>query len=278
MFRFLYLILLSSSFLAISSLSAQTAEAYFKEANAKFQEQDFMGAKALYEKSLQLNPNNAKAHHNLGTIFYAFQQYEQALKQYGKAISLSPEDADPYISRGALFLGQRKYETALKDLDKAVDIAPASYAAYGLRGEAKQGLGKTTEACRDWQKALSLGHPQINQKLEQYCSESTNSKTVQDLVKEGNQYLDARNYSLAIESFRLAIIADANYAEAYYGRAVAYYGRQDFEHACADFQEAYRLGYKEAGTMLRDICNQDPEALDEEEEKGKSRKKTKRRK
>lgn len=56
---------------------------------------DLSAAESAYGRVLQLNPNNALAHFNLGTIFDAQRKYEDAIEAYTVALTLEPALGDP---------------------------------------------------------------------------------------------------------------------------------------------------------------------------------------
>jgi len=58
----------------------------------------------------------------------------------------------------------------------------------------------------------------------------------------------------AVSDFDEAVTLKPDYAEAYYNRGVAYYQLQQPERACADWQEASRLGFKQANAIISQYC------------------------
>lgn len=58
----------------------------------------------------------------------------------------------------------------------------------------------------------------------------------------------------AVSDFDEAITLKPDYAEAYYNRGVAYYQLQQPDRACADWQEASRLGFKQANEIISQYC------------------------
>lgn len=45
-----------------------------------------------WEQIIEIDPNNAKAHNNLGVAYEALERFEDALKEYKKAVKLEPEN------------------------------------------------------------------------------------------------------------------------------------------------------------------------------------------
>ena len=53
---------------------------------------------AAYQQAIQIDPNHAKAHNNLGTVYDRKGQLEQAIVAYQQAIQIDPNYADAYTN------------------------------------------------------------------------------------------------------------------------------------------------------------------------------------
>jgi tetratricopeptide (TPR) repeat protein len=53
------------------------------------------GAASAFKKALDLNPNHAMAHYNLGAVYDADKKYDEAIEEYRRALTLDPDLADP---------------------------------------------------------------------------------------------------------------------------------------------------------------------------------------
>jgi protein O-GlcNAc transferase len=56
----------------------------------------------LIQQSLELYPNNAAAHSNLGLALYALQRFDETLSSYDRALSVNPNNAEAYYNRGGV--------------------------------------------------------------------------------------------------------------------------------------------------------------------------------
>lgn len=262
---FIFLLFLQTT----SIVFAQSAEDLLKSGNQKFNQQNYLEAKKDYEQAIKINPNLAKAHHNLGNINYILQDYDLALNNFSQAIELSPNDSEPYVSRAAMLLSLKRFKEALQDLEKAISINPNSSGAFYIRGDLYFASNKKTEACQDWKKAFTLGHPQAIDKLQANCKgiveipkitkQDKNTKiksleTANDFFKIGGKQMEVRDYQGAIKAFNKAIELDEDYAEAYFGRAGAKFAKGDHDGACEDWKKSLALGYKKAKEMLEHGC------------------------
>ena len=86
---------------------------------------------AEYRKALELNDDNAAAHHKLGFLLYHVQDvYEEGLAHLLRAASLAPGDASVHYDLGMTWLHQRRFADAARHFAEAVRLAPE-----GIRGE-----------------------------------------------------------------------------------------------------------------------------------------------
>ena len=117
------------------------------------------------------------------------------------------------------------------------------------------------------------------------------SKTVEELIKKGDQNLTARKYKEALENFDKAAVLDPyspdvynyrgmtkyymndyqgalvdfnktielqpDYAEAYNLRGVVKGELNDEKGACADWEKSYELGFKYAFVLLKKFCQEE---------------------
>lgn len=109
----------------------------------------------LIKKALELNPEDAEAHNNLGYAWYRLGRYEGARSEHLAAVRLSPNFAAARANLGADLL-------ALGQIDEAVAIyralpPSARYAeAHDSLGTALMKLGRMDEAVREYQEAIGL--------------------------------------------------------------------------------------------------------------------------
>ena len=68
----------------------------------------------VYEKAININPNDTAAHNNLGLIYLKSGKHKEAIKHYMKALKLQPNDAMAYYSLGFTYYSLGKYKEAIK--------------------------------------------------------------------------------------------------------------------------------------------------------------------
>lgn len=83
-------------------------------------------AEAAYRRALQLNPDHALAHHNLGDILARRHQPEAALAALETARRLGIDGFELAFNRGRAALDANQYELAEQEFDRAVTIQPGN--------------------------------------------------------------------------------------------------------------------------------------------------------
>ena len=74
-------------------------------------------------KFIQLDPNDAMAYNNRGTVYDKLDEYRLAIQDYGKAIQLDPNNAVAYFNRGFVYDILGEYAKASADFAKACSLA-----------------------------------------------------------------------------------------------------------------------------------------------------------
>ncbi len=99
----------------------------------------------------------------LGYAYYHMEQYEEAISVYDRILNLYPNDPATLNSRGMAYQGLKKYEEALADHNLSLELRPNSPATLSNRGVAYQRLKKYEEAFADLNSALELrpGDPDV---------------------------------------------------------------------------------------------------------------------
>ena len=92
----------------MGNIQIQLDQNQIEQAVALYQAGNFEGARVIYEKVLQQEPNHHDALHLLGLVYFSLKNYQQALILITKAISIDPNQAPFHANLG----------NVLKDLDR----------------------------------------------------------------------------------------------------------------------------------------------------------------
>lgn len=142
-----------------------------------------------FSKALELDPNFAETHYNLGSLYEDLHDFERAATEYRlamlgglaaaynnlarlyilqkdyasavdlllKGLKLAEHDAEKYALRknlGWARLGQNRYREAKAELMTAIDLDGEQAPAYGLLAQVLEQLGEKAEALVAWENCL----------------------------------------------------------------------------------------------------------------------------
>jgi TolB-like protein/Flp pilus assembly protein TadD len=118
---------------------------------------DFPGAIAEYERAIQLNPNDATAHHWLANqALAATGQVEREIAEMKRALELDPLSLIINTNLGQAYIHARRYDEAIAQLRKTVEMDGGFYYARYTLGTALGLKGSIPEAIAEYQKAIAL--------------------------------------------------------------------------------------------------------------------------
>ena len=193
---------------------------YFFRGIAKYNLGDLRGAKADFEKSVQINPVFTSGYHYLGITESRFGNYDVALSNLQRAIDLRPGSEGLYFSRGVTYFLSQQFELAVADFDKYIRKQPKDPSAFLNRGASHLFLGDTLKAFNDYNKAI---------KLDRFDPEG--------YVRRGRLYAEQKDYDNAIADMDKAIELDTLNTFAYFNRAIMHYEKQDYRKAMNDLNK-----------------------------------------
>ncbi len=115
-----------------------TTDDYFLSAYQKYENKDYQGALADYNRAIAINPDDADAYYNRGILKESkLNDPRGALADFNRAITINPDYANAYYNRGILQERLDDPQGALADLNKALQINPQLANAYAGRGLVK---------------------------------------------------------------------------------------------------------------------------------------------
>ncbi|TWT47609.1 tetratricopeptide repeat protein [Botrimarina hoheduenensis] len=99
-------------------------------------------ARDLFRKTLDLNPEYAKAHSNLAALSVIDGEFEDALSEYRTAILIDPDLGVAHAGRGRVCHMLGKLDAALRHLDAAFLLNPNDSSIASARGDLLVDLGR----------------------------------------------------------------------------------------------------------------------------------------
>lgn len=208
----------------------------FEEAMALYYGGNFEGAKVIYVKLLQEDPNNCDALHLLGLADFSLKNYQNALISITKAISINPYHASFHSNLGNVFRKLGQNSKALESYDRAIRLDPNNATAYGNRGVVLQQEKRYSEALVSFNNSIKLdpSKPEVFNNFGNTLRDLGKFKEALALYDYGIKlnpnlpeiFLDRGNvlselglFSESVESYERAIYLRADFAEAHMNKA-----------------------------------------------------------
>jgi predicted O-linked N-acetylglucosamine transferase (SPINDLY family) len=177
-----------------------------------------------FHKALNIQPDYANAHYNLGNALQDLGKLDEAVASFHKALAIKPDYAKADSNLGVALQKLGKLDEAVASYRKAIALKPDYAEAHSNLGVALQKLGKLDEAVTSHRKALAINPD--------YAEAHNNLGFV--LYELGN--LDD-----AVDSYRKALSIKPNFANAHSNLLLTMSFMSCFDGA-AVFAEACRAG------------------------------------
>ena len=175
-------------------------------------------------KIIELNPDYAAAHYNLGNLLKDQGRCDDAEKEWRVAIRADPDYAAAHSNLGALLKDQGRYDDAEKEYREAIRADPDIAAAHSNLGNLLDNLKRYDEAEKEYRDAIRANPD--------YAAAHSNL---------GNLLKDQGRYDEAEKEYRDAIQADLDFAEAHGNLGLLFLEKERPEEAKKEFGIAKEL-------------------------------------
>jgi tetratricopeptide (TPR) repeat protein len=197
---------------------------YVRAAIAFLKAGDHKGAEQEYRKALELNPENVKAHTDLGYILLAKGMYKEGMLHVSEAIKLDPNNADAHYNLGLAMLYQTKPDQAIRYFSRAVQLKPDYAEAHLNLGVALANRERFDEAIKHYSMAL-----QVKPDYAEAYYNLGEALSRQDKLNE------------AAGHFFKALQLRGDYADAYYSLGIVFVRQGKSDEAIRSWLEALRI-------------------------------------
>lgn len=117
---------------------------------------DWTGAEREYQRPLELNSNDANAHHWYGVFLSWMGRHDEALQQLNCARELDPLSFMINANVGMVLYNARKYDRAIAELQKAFNLESEFVHTRSILGLTYLEKGRRDQAINECKKAASL--------------------------------------------------------------------------------------------------------------------------
>ena len=109
---------------------------YIDQGKAEYNRGNYDAAIYLFNKAVDLNPDNEYLYNDLGLCYVALGDMDLAIPEFSKAIELNSDCVEAYYNRGLAYFGQGRSGApdAISDFTKAIELDPDNVDAYYNRG------------------------------------------------------------------------------------------------------------------------------------------------
>ena len=212
------------NFNKVIEINPKDAMAYFNIGTIFSEKEEFDIAIKNYQKCLAINPDHAEAHDNMGSALKAQGNLTAAVEQFTQAINLKPNFAQAHYNLGVALQEQENFSESIKSYEKACQIKPNYFKAYLGIGNTLKEQGKVGAAIDSYEQAI---------KIKPDYAEAYNNMglALQDMGE-----LDA-----AIDSCEQAIKIKPSYAEAYSNMGLALQDKGELDTAMDSYEQAIKI-------------------------------------
>jgi protein O-mannosyl-transferase len=223
------------------------------------------------DQAISLKPKFTKAYYNRSCLYIETKKYKEALTDCDKTIELSPKFAYAYYNRGSAHYNLGNHKDAIQDFSEAILLDSTMDIFYYYRGLTYYDMESFNAALNDFSSAIKLNgsntdallyHSKCLFKSQNYSSAISDLDELVKMKPDNVTYIyyrgNAKYYKGdmigALQDFNTILYSSADFAPAYYGRALAYIASDSLESACTDLKKANELGYSVDAEMLTKYC------------------------
>ncbi len=127
--------ILSQGFDPVRHYCPLTPEEYsLSRGEELFQAGDVEGAKLIFNRLLQENPDEVDLLNNLGVIAYQEGEFDQAITYFNRALTLNPDHLDALENLGHCMVAKGAYREAVQYFERALELKPGDLSLLNSLG------------------------------------------------------------------------------------------------------------------------------------------------
>jgi tetratricopeptide (TPR) repeat protein len=167
-----------------------SAEAHFQMASDAMRRQDFEKAIPYYRSFLELRPDDAVAHNNLGVALLALDRWDEAMEELRRSVELDPGFRGGQFSLASALADLGRYEEALVHYRKAHELDPAEKVIHADYATLLAKVGRVDEGLAELRSILEADPLQDYARLK-YGTVLVQAGRVEEAERELRQIADS---------------------------------------------------------------------------------------
>jgi len=183
---------------------------------------DSPGAIAEFQRAIELDPNNAIAHHWFAFSLSATGQIEREMTEMRRALELDPLSLIINTDVGQAYIYAHRFDDAITQLRRTLEMDSSFYFAHYILGQALELKGRLPEAMAEFRRTIELNDDPFPKALLGHIAGKMGRKD------EAREILQ-----------QLRQVREQRYFEAY-GLALLYLGLDDREEALRWLEQSYQ--------------------------------------
>jgi tetratricopeptide (TPR) repeat protein len=186
--------------------------------------EDYRSALSIWTDTVAKQPDNARAHNDLGYELYKSGRLEESIAHYLEALRLEPNDASSHFNLATALLQEGQLPEAIQEFRQALQLGLDDVRVHNNFGLALVQQGRTADAIEQYEAALRLdsGSAEVRNNL-------------------GDALLQMGRLPEAGRQFEAALQIDPNSAETYNNLGTVSVRNGQMDKAVQYFREAVRL-------------------------------------
>ena len=217
------------SFLSLQDLLVLGSAYYYME--------QYQDAKNIYDRILNLNPNDPATLYNRGVTYAKLERYDEALADYNRSLELRPDDPATLNNRGTTYTKLGRDDKALADFNRSLELRPDDPDTLFNRGTTYDKLKRYDEALADYNRSLEL-----------------RPDDPATLNNRGNTYARLERYDEALADYNHSLELRPDDPRTLYNRGVTYAMLERYNEAIADFNRSLELKPDDPDTLYNLAC------------------------
>ncbi len=111
-------------------LEPESADAHYNVGYMYMRQDQYSEAIPIFKKAIELNPDMEYAYMNLAVCYSQINQYSNSIEVLRKLVDKQPNNADAWLSIAVNYLKMKRWRSAIEPLRKTIELEPKNAQAY----------------------------------------------------------------------------------------------------------------------------------------------------